>query len=289
MIGRNFRYNGVEIPYSTDQAIEAGWYADIKWTGVSVRNNITPLQGWHGAIARPTFSEGKLIEISGQIFSTDKTRRGEIKNVLADLFKLEDFPDEENSFKALDFEDDDGVVWTIPCKVYTMPEYDNERADPIINFSLQLYAQDPLLRSRSPNIETGIYGDIQGISFPVQFPVQFLGLLNPVICENEGNFAASTLVSIVGDIVNPRVYNYTTNKYFKINTSLSGSDELIINSGDGTAKLNGVNILANRAAGSNWIFLQKGINQIMLLGDDFDPGDQDKARISVEWYHTKIV
>ena len=123
MIGKNFIYNGVAIPYSAEEGRNSGWYADVLWTGMPTRNIVNPRQDWHGSISKPTFADGKIIQINGQIFSTSKVTRGTVKNTVANLFKIEDFPDEVNELKKLEFTDDDDTDWFIMCKAYTMPEY----------------------------------------------------------------------------------------------------------------------------------------------------------------------
>lgn len=289
MIGKNFIFDGVAIPYTAAEGRAAGWYADIKWTGLTTRNFVTPRQDFHGTISNPTFADGKLIDVSGEIFSTAKSERGSSKNIVANLFKIEDFPAEDNELKRLEFTDDDDTDWFIMAKVYTMPAYDHERGDPIINFSCQLYAPDPLILSADLQTQSGIYGLWGGISLPVELPTDLAGTVNQITCINSGNFAAKATITITGEIVNPKIYNLTSGRFFKINTTMIAGDILIIDTEAATVELNGVNALADRADGSNWLFVNSGTNYFLLTGDDFDIDDQDKATIQVDWYNTKIV
>lgn len=289
MIGSNFIYDGVSIPYTAAEGRAAGWYADIKWTSLSTRNFISSRQDFHGTISKPTFADGKLIDVKGEIFSTSKASRGTIKNTVANLFKIEEFPAEENELKKLEFKDDDNSEWYIWAKVYTMPDYEHERGEPVITFSLQLYAPDPLVLSKNAKTESGNYGLFGGVNLPVELPTDLAGSLNYIECENEGNFAAKALITVEGEIENPKVMNLTTGRYFKLNLSMVAGDILIINTNDNTVELNGVNVLGDRADGSNWLFVNSGTNYFILTGDDFDFDDQDKATFEVEWHDTKIV
>jgi len=89
-------------------------------------------------------------------------------------------------------------------------------------------------------------------------------------------------------IVNPKVYNLTTGKFFGITTTVRPGETLEIDADAVTAELDGVNVLASRISGSNWIFLSPGNNAILLTGDNFDWSNQDKAQLEVEYYHTRM-
>ncbi|MES2395073.1 MAG: hypothetical protein V4549_03680 [Bacteroidota bacterium] len=289
MIGKDFVFDGVSIPYTTAEGKAAGWYADVKWTGVATRNFTTSRQDFHGTIAKPTFADGKVIDISGEIFSTAKTSRGAAKNIIADLFKVLDFPSEDNELKHLEFTDDDGTDWYIVCKVYTMPQYDHQRGEPVITFSTQLYAPDPLILSAQLQTSNGIYGLWGGIHLPVELPIDLSGAINSLECVNSGNFAAKAKITIVGDILNPKIYNLTSGRFFQLNISMVAGDILIIDTESVTAELNGVSVLGDRADGSNWLFVNSGTNHFLLGGGDFDYNAQNKATILIEWHDTKIV
>lgn len=289
MLGKNFIYDGVSLPYTAVEGRTAGWYADVKWSGLTTRNFVRSRQDYHGTISNPTFADGKLIEVRGEIFSTSKSARGTSRNVVANLFKIEDFPAEDNELKRLEFTDDDATSWFIMAKVYTMPEYTHERGDPVISFFAQLYAPDPLLKSAVMQTESGIYGLWGGLSLPVELPDDLIGTINPVECLNSGNFAAKAKITVTGEITNPKIYNLTTGRYFKFNITMVAGDVLIIDTEEATAELNGVNAMGDRVAGSNWLFVNSGTNFFLLTGDNFEFDDQSKATIKIDWYHTKIV
>ena len=289
MIGKNFIFDGNTIPWTKAQGISAGWYADFDWHPPAVRNSQIARQDFHGVRANPTFAEGRLITVSGEIFSVTKASRGTARNTIDDIFHIEDFPALASEFKKLEFTDDDGTEWFIWAKVYSMPDYSHrDRGDPIINFTFELFAQDPLIRSKNIQEANGIDGLWGGTTLPVTLPVQLSGAINQFEVINAGNFAAPAKITITGEITNPKVFNLTTGRYFEITTSMSPGDELIIDTDLGTVELNGVNALANRAAGSNWLFVNSGSNFFVLTGDSFDYDDQGKATIKVEWYNTKI-
>lgn len=292
MIGKNFIYNNVAIPYTSLEGRNAGWYAEVLWPNIVTRNVVEPRQDWHGSTSKPTFADGKLIQINGEIFSTSKLTRGTVKNTVANLFKIQDFPDEDNELKRLEFTDDDNTTWFIMAKVYTMPEYTHGRGDPIITFSTQLFAPDPVIQSTILKTASGDYGLLGGVTLPVELPVAFSsinGVLNSFTCVNDGNFAAKAKIIISGDIKNPKIINLTSGRFFKVLVDMGINDELIIDTENYTVKLNGNNVLTYRAEGSNWPFVNSGTNYFLLIGDDFDFDNYNKAGVEVQWRDTKLV
>jgi hypothetical protein len=290
MVGKNFIYNGVSIPYTTAEGRAAGWYADVLWMTPSVRNLQTQRQDFHGMISKPTFAEGRLISVNGEIFDVNKTNRGTIRNIISDLFVIESFPAEVDEFKKLEFTDDDGTEWFLWAKVYNMPRFEHGRADAIIRFFAQLYAQNPLIFSKIDKSESGIYGvGSWGVLLPTTLPIALSAALNSFTCTSAGNFATPAKITITDDIKNPKVLNLTNGKFFKVNVDMVPGDTLVLDTDAVTATLNGVSVLANRADGSDWLFIEPGNNDFVLLGDDFDIDNQSKAGILIEWNDAKLV
>jgi len=89
-------------------------------------------------------------------------------------------------------------------------------------------------------------------------------------------------------IINPKVYNLTTGKFFGITATVRPGETLEIDTDAVTAELDGVNVLASRTSGSNWIFLSPGNNAILLTGENFDWSNQTKAELEVQYYHTRM-
>jgi len=288
MLGQLFTYKGEEIPYTKTQALVAGWIADIIWTDVIVENSSISKQTYHGSVSNPTFARERLIQITGEIYSTAKTSRGTIRNILDDLFALEGFPSQGEGFYPLTFTDDDGTLWTIQAKVYNKIEYRQDRGSKIINFAVNLLAEDPVILGASIKTATSTYGTQSGLSLPTTLPVSMDSYEGEFQVINSGNFISSPVITITGDITNPKIFNITTGRFWKMTIDMNPADVLIINTKTATALLNGINALANRATGSQWIFINPGINMLVLLGDDYNPGDPTKASVLVEYYDSKI-
>lgn len=454
MIGKDFIFDGNAIPYSTAEGIVAGYLLDFDWTTPATRNNTQSRQDFHGTISSPTFAEGRLINVRGEIFDSLKADRGTIRKTIQDIFRLENFPTRDNQFKILQFTDDDGEDWFIRAKVYTLPEFTHERGAPIIPVSFQLYSEDSLIRSVELQAASGDYGLLGGIAIPVDLPTALSSALNSFEVTNNGNFASpATLTITVSDeigvnqnivqyhtdmnmtlafgqnsnnfaagykfeaqesklgaitvalgkqgsptdsvrialysddggglpnellaentiegssisavaggdyanldiiavvldydlsigtdyhvvidrtgnwnssnyyrcgisnvddgnstlrtagvwgvdnapmyvkiqrpnsILNPKVYNLTDGKFFGVTGAFYKDDVLIFDTEERTAEVNDSSVLANRIAGSNWLFVNDGDNAFLLTGDNFDFAHQDQASLQVDYYHTRM-
>lgn len=452
MIGKNFIFNGNAIPYTKAEGLAAHWYADVDINAVSTRTNITPRQDYHGVRANPTFGEGRLVRVSGEIFSATKSVRGSARQEIESFFPLQTFPSIDEELKVLQFKDDDGSDWFLNCKVYTLPAYNHlERGGPIIDFDFNLYAPDPIIRSLTQESETGNYGLSGGISLPAELPAALSSVVNEFLCTNNGNIGSPATITITvsediesdqniaqsqeysdgqqpfgtsstedafgfiftanlekfggvtlkfakegspGDavrvslytesgglpdtlvasvevdptsfpatsdytlfqentvlfteditdgvdyivivertgafdavnyyriasygvdnstglertssawttwanqvfyrihyqnsIVNPKILNLTTNRYFQLNRTLYTGQSLVIDSNESTAEVDGVNAMADRGDGSNFIYILPGANYLVLLGDNYEVNHQDMATATVDFYHTRL-
>lgn len=288
MIGKNFKYKGFPIPYTKQEGIDNGWYADILWKTVTTDTVIINRQDFHGVQASPTLARGRIITISGEIFSTSKTARGLARNIIDSLFTLEQSPNGLGVLHALEFEDDDGTEWSILCQVYSLPDYISERGSPIITFTLQLLAPDPLTYATSIESISGVQGIYTGVQLPVTLPIQFLGIIGKESTVNIGNFASPTKITIGGNIVNPKIINLTTGNFWRHERTLSGSDQLIIDTRNTEVTFNGVSDMQNRGDGSNWMYANSGTNYFLLVGDGYNLDNPDRGTFSIEYNPTMI-
>ena len=240
--------------------------------------------------------------------------KGTIRNAIEAIFLLESFPGGTTDFKILSFTDDDGIVKFINAKVFSLADFDQTgRAAAVIPFTIELFAEDPFIRSpltaNSVTMNYGLYGGFTlpfnapfdlnkfigaqsavfgGMEVPFTAPVALDETIPADIINNTGTMSAGLTLTVTGEITNPKILNLTTGKFWKQNITMTASDVLIIDTDATTAELNGVNDLANRATGSDWLFIDPGVNDIVLVGDDFDWDDQEKATLKVEWFDTYL-
>jgi len=292
MIGKNFIYNGVQIPYSEAQGRAAGWIADVEWSTVTSESSQIDRQDFHGIIPFPTVARNRLITVRGEIFHIDKIQRGVIRKTIQNLFVVKGFPAEEDEFETLQFTDDDNTTWFINAKVFRMAEFENERANPIIEFNAELLAKDVFFQSTTLQTINGIYGRLTGITLPTVLPIALSNVINEFPGTNNGNFPAGMLVKITGEITNPKILNTTTGKFYGVGVTMVANDILLINFDNVTNQLqvtlNGVNVRSQRLPGSNLVFMNPGLNNLVLLGSNFDINNQNKALVEVQFRDTRI-
>jgi len=149
-------------------------------------------------------------------------------------------------------------------------------------YQITLVAPDPYLYDAGDGLdpdsgwnELPIYKLIGG-GYITEYtvPVQWTPGTTPAIAVNNSDVVVNPQFKIVGAVQNPRITNYTTNKFVQVNvTASSPTDELIIDMGMKTVTLNGGNILSYRTSDSSWWGLNQGNNTISFTSDG--AGDVD--------------
>lgn len=137
------------------------------------------------------------------------------------------------------------------------------------SFTIQFLCDDPAIYSSS-YITTSIYlaAITGGLSIPTSIPLTIgtpTGLGYAVI-NNTGNYKSYPILRLYGPLTNPRITNNTTGKAIQVNTTLTGSDEVIINTKDKTiVDQAGNNLIGDLDGTYNDFFaLAPGNNQIQL-------------------------
>ena len=111
-------------------------------------------------------------------------------------------------------------------------------------------------------------------------PVTWTPGTTPTIAENTGDVVIFPQFKIVGAVQNPRITNYTSNKFVQINiTTTNPTDELIIDMGQRTVTLNGGSVLSYRTLDSTWFGLEIG-NNVM---DYTSSGSGDVSFGTLRW------
>lgn len=291
MIGKFYKYRGYELPWTTAQGRAKMWYPDVKIDPpiTSINTQVQRLD-YHGVYLAPTLMQGRVIQISGQIFDTEKENRGIARNEIREIFSIPDFPTRENEINKLEFTDDDGTEWFINCKVQSLPSFDHlERGGPQIDFFLTLIAEDGYIYSKELNSVEGVYGLYGGWQLPVELPDAMDLAINYVDVEVEGTQKSPLKITATGDIRNPKFLNLNNGTYYAFdNLTLTAGKTLVIDPEDFSAKVNGDNVLGLRRQGSTILFLDPGINRIVMIGDNYSFANPNKASFIGEYRNIKI-
>jgi hypothetical protein len=115
-----------------------------------------------------------------------------------------------------------------------------------------------------------------GLDYPLVYPLDYGvdTISSNANVINSGDAPAPATISFRGYCVNPTIINSTTNETLSFNITLSATDELTIDTRDGTVLLNGTaDRLYTRTVDSSPIMgfeLQSGDNEITIYSDTWD-------------------
>lgn len=132
--------------------------------------------------------------------------------------------------------------------------------------SARFVATDPLVYSlteHSQNVSSG--GIAGGLAFPHGVPHGFGTVISTTVTVgNGGNFASCPIITIAGQVTNPRVENVTTSEALTVDLTLGPTDTLTIDMRERTVTLNGAASRTGfvRRPASKWWQLLAGSNQL---------------------------
>ncbi|HSN23129.1 MAG TPA: hypothetical protein VLS45_03025 [Methylomicrobium sp.] len=142
-------------------------------------------------------------------------------------------------------------------------------ASRLANVSFQISCSDPRRYSISSVLLSIGFPEAggSGLIYPLDYPLDYgtpaatgSGQFN-----NEGDAALPVIITFNGPCENPQIYNDTTGMFLKFTIILSSSDQLVINTLNGTVELNGTDRLYTRSISSSPIAsmeLAPGVNDI---------------------------
>lgn len=119
--------------------------------------------------------------------------------------------------------------------------------------------------------------EVGGLAFPVEGVV--MGVYDTNMTQtytNDGDAECGMVITIIAlnDVVNPRIYK-ADGSFIGVNDSMVTGDEIVINTNRGEKGItkNGVNILNKIAAGSTFIQLDTGDNELTVDSDGDTEGN----------------
>lgn len=149
-------------------------------------------------------------------------------------------------------------------------------------YQITLLAPDPLLYNAGDGIDPDSgWQELEvhkliggGYITEYDMPVQWTPGTTPSIAVNNGDVIIYPQFKIVGKVQNPRITNYTSNKFVQVNiTTTNDTDELIIDMNRRTITLNGGSVLSFRTIDSTWFGLEIGNNVVDYSSDGSEDVD----------------
>lgn len=267
---------------------------------VDIKNAEINREGQHGIWDFFSFYGRRLTTFSGVIVGATEEDVETVKNQLIKVLALPSQPNNSQSgYVTLSWTDTLGDNWYLRGKLVNTIQFNRNMKQIFrLDFNFSIKSADPFILSQEIQEEDGIRGYTQvGALFPLSLPA-ILGStqVNSFIVNNEGLAFSQTIIRIYGedtqDLTNPKITNLTTNQFFQINTTLSGSTSYIeIDSQLGTVVDNNGTDLSGFVSGdSNFLQLQQGENE-MFYSSDEDPNVtllEPSAIIEISWRNTKI-
>ncbi len=284
---QNFKWKGVQIPYTATEINTSHWRANIDVNGLVSETKQFNRAGSFGIKTTPTVPRGRVINIQGQIIGVNDVDRCTALMEIEQLFNPVCNTCEDNEFFMLEFQDWCGREWFLNAKVFQFLKMPIKfGCNPVINFSVQLIAEEPFIFSKTTNINNLNFSLFGGEFFPNNLDIPLCKLSNYTDITNSGTFCSPTVFTITGEIKNPRVY--IGHKFFGLNLDLSANQTLIIDSQNLTVTINGSNVLGARMPNSVWLNLDVGLNQVGYTGDNYNWDAVHPSTAIISYNDTRI-
>lgn len=276
MIGKNYKYNGLDLSasnvYNTHIAL-----TDVEHI-TGQRTDIIDNVNDHWSIASNTLESGRLFGFTWYIFGVTKEKRGEAWRLLNDKIYIEPFV-HVDPFKKLEFQTDEWEDRWCMCKVNEKPKWTNGMNDSRIEFDFTLYSNSNEIYGKNLNIVSSMSWWFGWTSFPNSFGDSWGNTIGSSDCINLWNFRAWCSIQCVGELINPKIKNTKNGQEFKINgttTNLMLSSML----GKRTVTDEWLDIMYKR---EYWvpIYLSPWENNIIVV-DDWG----NEVNYTVSWYDT---
>lgn len=261
------------------------YYMQKQWRQLSVSDNASDLQGWHGRIVSPTYARTRIITIEGIIDrKTENYPNIEYSatEYLEKLFRLQADP---TILEPLDLyvRDVYDREWSLKVKVkepFEVVEGSPDFKWSHWNWRVTLESVwDPTYRTPYESSVAWAEGSYGWFTLDTPFPFTMESILNSITVETYWNTATFPRieVTVTGDIATPfRVRNMTTGDVFSLGVTATIGDTIIIDSENMKCYKNWVDITASRLIGSVWPKIIDTTEFILedadgwILGSDFN-------------------
>lgn len=272
-----------KIEYNNNDVL-LDWISGIFYTRIERRkltfeNQKDDIIGTHGRIISPTYARARVITIEGVIDWLDNSRLRQAIQHLEQMFKLQSDLSElqRNKLKITDYWWDE---WSLDVTV-TEPIEIIEYSDDFIWASYKRRTvlesiDNPIYRSLNENVYYAIEWTYGGISTPISSPFSWSSYGNTIDLTTNGNTSTPLHIEITAtvNLLGPvRILNITNWQIFGVSNNMSAWDKLIIDSATKQATLNELSVIANRIAGSEWLFLEWTQTFVVLDGDGITPNN----------------
>lgn len=286
MIGKNFTFNGQAISTTTTD-FRIG-LDTVTWKQLDVSDEQQNVQWFHGVRLSPTFARGRRITLEGIIMADDQVWSSKAIDFLENLFALQGVPSQVELLPFL-VTDEQERVWEIHCKIKEPLSIDIGDDDYLQGanrrWRVVLQSEDPRYYNANESTASGLEWYFGGVQLPVALWVPLSMEYNEIQVITIGNSDTPLKFTItaIGNIDAPlTIKNLSDDTFFGLNIDAIAGDVIVVDTTKKVATKNGVNILANRVAGSTWP-KAKGTMLFSIVDEDgwLDASD---FSVAVSWH-----
>lgn len=235
-------------------------------------------EGQNGVWDFFSFYGKRVINFSGVIIGQTEAEVETLKTLLLKITALPSQPvaSTNDGYVKIEWTDANSNSWQIYAKLQRAIKFDRGMGKPLqLAFNLTMKASDPLIEATAETVTNGYRGYLTGsVRFPTLVPLKVdIIYANQFTITNVGSIDAHTIIRLYGEtsgVTNPSIYNITTGKIFKVNTTLTDATKWIeIDSKLGTVvNQNGTDVSGLVDPTSEYVLLQAGVNNLIYTSDE---------------------
>lgn len=280
MIWKSFEFNGTTISKTTWD-FRVGLDV-VQWKQLDVSDEQQNVQWYHWVKLSPTFARGRRITLEGIIVADDHVWSSKAIDFLDQLFALQWNPSQVELLPFI-VTDEQDRRWQVNCKIKEPLSIDISDDDWMEGtnrrWRVVLQSEDPRYYNADQTTKTWAEWFFGWVKLWAKLWFSMDEYFNEIQILNIWNIATPLEITITAtwDINTPlMIRNITDGTFFGLDIDAFSWDVIVINSNDFTATKNGVNIKAQRIAGSTWpkasgtTYLSIEDDEAWLATSDFD-------------------
>lgn len=253
----------------------AGVYRATGLTGIQTpRQLIRPRPTAHGAINGTRWTEGRLINLEGRVYSTVSPANAfaQFRALTTPILETLDYGPALLKWTE---SGSGGLALQAYVKLYGELEPPVEVGPNLLAYQAQLFAEDPRAYSQTLSTSTGgtLSTSSGGFTLPRTIPVTFAASTGGTTAvNNAGNRPTPPVFRVYGYCVNPQIILVGTTSRIALTGTISAGDYLEIDVSQRTITINGTSPALQflDAANSSWFELPRGTSTIQLIAGTFD-------------------
>lgn len=185
-------------------------------TKIDTNTNIYNRANYHGTYSSKTLARGRLFTFKGVIFDNDPVIREQKWEMLNSIIQVSPNP-WGTEFYPLSWDTKFGETRQVMAKVFTLPEATNGLWHPHIDFTFELYAENPWIFWIQENEAFGSLGVYGWTRLSRKLSNRFNAYNNRIYVVNNGNFDAPCKIEIVWPTQDVQILNLTNGTKLKLN------------------------------------------------------------------------